>query len=425
MLVDASRAASYSGDVPRVLAAGQRAGTLPVDGGPPSAASFVAGVAALLAGETEVAASLLRAAIAAMEKEDDPSLYIWAGTACAYLGDLARARAYGVRAVSRAREIGAIGTLTQALELLSIGELPVAPLMAEADAVEGLRLAQEFGQIPSAAVHLGTIATVAALSGDEDRAEDCAGQVVALSAKHGLAFPEARAIAALGLLDLGLGRPQQALERFLQLDRTELHASVSIAAAPDLIESAVRSGAPDAAAQALEKLERWVEASGSSLGGALLARSRALLDDGASAAELYDSALEAEALHGTVVTRARTELLYGEFLRRERRRAEARPHLRAAWATFESFNARPWAERAKAELRATGESVRRRGSAHVGDLTPQELQIARLVSTGASSKEVAGQLFLSPRTVDYHLRKIFTKTGITSRSQLSGLDLGN
>ena len=156
---------------------------------------------------------------------------------------------------------------------------------------------------------------------------------------------------------------------------------------------------------------------------ALLARSRALLVSGSAARDLFEQALELESVHGAAVTRARTQLLYGEFLRRERRRSEARPHLRAAWETFESIGAKPWAERAQTELRATGESVRRRDGSQTDDLTPQERQIARLVSTGASSKDVAGQLFLSPRTVDYHLRKIFTKTGITSRNQLRDLDL--
>ncbi|MEV0289936.1 MULTISPECIES: hypothetical protein [unclassified Kribbella] len=123
------------------------------------------------------------------------------------------------------------------------------------------------------------------------------------------------------------------------------------------------------------------------------------------------------------VMRARTELLYGEFMRRERRRAEARPHLRSALATFESFKARPWADQTRAELRASGETVRRGGTAHGRYLPPRELQIARMVSTGASSKDWRRTCSLFPQ-LDYRLRKIFTKAGITSRNQLRALEVG-
>ena len=116
--------------------------------------------------------------------------------------------------------------------------------------------------------------------------------------------------------------------------------------------------------------------------------------------------------------RARTELLYGEWLRRERRRTDSRVHLRAALDSFRTMGAVPWAERAEAELRASGETARKRDLSTAGQLTPQELQIARLVTGGLTNKEIAAQLYLSPRTVDYHLRKVFTKLGITSRTEL-------
>jgi len=116
--------------------------------------------------------------------------------------------------------------------------------------------------------------------------------------------------------------------------------------------------------------------------------------------------------------RARTELLYGEWLRRERRRTDARIHLRAALEAFRSLGAAAWTERAEAELRATGETARRRDPSAVEQLTPQEFQIAGLVTEGLANKEIAARLFLSPRTVDYHLRNVFTKLGITSRTEL-------
>jgi len=116
--------------------------------------------------------------------------------------------------------------------------------------------------------------------------------------------------------------------------------------------------------------------------------------------------------------RARTDLLYGEWLRRERRRTEARVHLRAAVTAFQGLGATPWASRAEAELRATGETVRKRDLSAVEQLTPQELQIAGLVTQGLTNRDIAAQLYLSPRTIDYHLHKVFTKLGIASRAEL-------
>jgi DNA-binding NarL/FixJ family response regulator len=119
----------------------------------------------------------------------------------------------------------------------------------------------------------------------------------------------------------------------------------------------------------------------------------------------------------------RIQLAYGEHLRRIRRRSDARTHLRAALAAFEALRAEPWAERARAELRASGETARKRDASTAFDLTPQELQVARFVAEGLSNKEVAAQLFLSPRTIDAHLRNVFSKLGVTSRSQLARMSV--
>ena len=121
---------------------------------------------------------------------------------------------------------------------------------------------------------------------------------------------------------------------------------------------------------------------------------------------------------------ARIQLLYGEHLRRERRRTDARLQLRAALEGFERLQAEPWAERARVELRASGETARKRDPSTISHLTPQELQVARYVAEGLSNKAIAAQLFLSPRTIDSHLRNVFTKLGITSRTQLARFPLG-
>jgi len=168
-------------------------------------------------------------------------------------------------------------------------------------------------------------------------------------------------------------------------------------------------------------LEGWIERFPHPARVALLERCRALLDERNAERHYRDALAHAHALNA--FERARTELLYGEWLRRERRRIEARTHLRTAFASFDQLRAAPWAERCRAELRASGETARRRDAAARDQLTPQELQIALFAADGRTNPEIAAQLFLSPRTIDYHLRKVFAKLDITSRSELSGMEL--
>jgi DNA-binding CsgD family transcriptional regulator len=191
---------------------------------------------------------------------------------------------------------------------------------------------------------------------------------------------------------------------------------IALNAIPDLVEAAARAGRLDAVAERLDQYRQWVRLAPTGSGRALLARCEALLAE-RPADEAFGEAIElAPAL--PPFQRARTELLYGEWLRRERRRQEARGHLRAAAEMFRGLGVVPWEERAQAELRATGETARRRDPSTLDQLTPQELQIAGLVADGLTNREIAAQLFLSPRTIDYHLRKVFSKLGIASRTEL-------
>jgi DNA-binding CsgD family transcriptional regulator len=153
----------------------------------------------------------------------------------------------------------------------------------------------------------------------------------------------------------------------------------------------------------------------------LLARCDALLETRPPEEAFRDAAALATSL--PPFQQARGELLYGEWLRRERQREDARRHLRAALELFRQLGAAPWEERAAAELRATGETTRKRDPATLDQLTSQELQIAGLVAEGLTNREIAGQLFLSPRTIDYHLRKVFSKLAITSRTALARHEL--
>jgi DNA-binding CsgD family transcriptional regulator len=148
-------------------------------------------------------------------------------------------------------------------------------------------------------------------------------------------------------------------------------------------------------------------------------RSRALLADGKAAESLYRQSIAALERTRVRVELARVRLLYGEWLRRERRRLDAREQLRSAHQLFGEFGIAAYAERARVELQATGERARKRSPETRGDLTPQEAQISRLVTEGATNQEIAAQLFISPSTVDYHLRKVFRKLGVRSRTQLA------
>ncbi|NRQ31921.1 AAA family ATPase [Nonomuraea sp. NN258] len=187
----------------------------------------------------------------------------------------------------------------------------------------------------------------------------------------------------------------------------------------ELVEAAARSDAPEAAADALRRLEERATAGGTPWALGLLARSKALLCDGEAAERLYREAIDHLGRSRGAVHLARTHLVYGEWLRRGNRRADAREQLRTAHEMLRGFGAEAFAERARRELLATGESVRKRTTGGPGRLTPQELQIAGLAKSGLSNPEIAAQLFLSPRTVEYHLRKVFAKLAITSRLGLS------
>jgi DNA-binding CsgD family transcriptional regulator len=156
---------------------------------------------------------------------------------------------------------------------------------------------------------------------------------------------------------------------------------------------------------------------------AAAAHGRALLAEGEEAEQHFRAALEAHQRSPRLPDRARTELAFGEWLRRARRRVDAREHLRTALALFEDLGAVPWAERAATELRASGETARRRDVSTATDLTAQERQVAGLVRQGLSNKDVAAQLFVSPRTVDFHLRNVFGKLQVSSRSELMALAL--
>jgi DNA-binding CsgD family transcriptional regulator len=193
----------------------------------------------------------------------------------------------------------------------------------------------------------------------------------------------------------------------------------SVSAGAELVEAASRVGKGETAVSALDRLAEASAASGTDWARAIEARCRALLSHGGEAEKLYREAIDLLAPTALRLDLARTQLLYGEWLRRERRPRDAREQLRAADGLFTEFGMDGFAERARVELRATGERARKRTVETRSDLTPQEAQISQLVAQGATNLEIAAQLFISPSTVEYHLRKVFSKLGLKSRTQLA------
>jgi DNA-binding CsgD family transcriptional regulator len=188
---------------------------------------------------------------------------------------------------------------------------------------------------------------------------------------------------------------------------------------PELIEAAVRAGEREVAATAYETLSRRALAAGTPWGLGLRARCAALLAEGTDAEDFYRESIRQLERCRMAVDLARAHLLYGQWLRRARRRRDARAELNTAHDMFTRMGAERFAELAAAELRATGEHARARTPDTAAGLTPQESRIADLTAAGASNSEIAAELFISPSTVDYHLRKVFRKLGVTSRTQLA------
>ena len=220
------------------------------------------------------------------------------------------------------------------------------------------------------------------------------------------------------------GDAPAALHHFEQMTQPTL----TRLAAYDRLDVAVRTGHLDTAARWLTELEQFADAADTPHARRVVAYGRALLprqkDSPGATEEFFSRALRSEQeTADRPFERARTHLAFGEFLRRSRRRVDAREQLRAALQIFDDLAAEPWVQRAEQELRASGETARKRDATTSAALTAQEAQVAAYVAEGLSNREVAGRLFLSPRTIDFHLRNVFAKTGITSRSELARITL--
>ena len=351
---------------------------------------------------------------------DDFGHVLRSGRAAMYLGRLPEARALYAKAVVTARGTAAPGQLTPMLDRLAYIEMLLGRLAdAEAHALEGLRLAGDVGL--DAGIAVSSLAMVHAYRGEEAECRELAATALEVAQTRQLKMIGAAARWALGVLDLAGGRPADALEQMLTIaSDAQGHPGILRWATPDLVEAAARSGRPEACAPAVARLEAWATASGLPVPAAELHRCRGLLASGEQAVDHFEAALLSDEQDSRPLERARTQLLLGETLRRARRRSDARSASGRAWRPSSGSEMRPWAERARNELRACGESVAKRDPSDAEHLTPQELQIAQYAAGGESNADIAAKLFLSRRTVEYHLAKVYTKTGVTSRRELAG-----
>ncbi|SEF76349.1 AAA ATPase domain-containing protein [Nonomuraea solani] len=380
---------------------------------------YLAGMAATFSGYHQKAAGPLRRVVELAGAVRDPAVLVWACVASMLLGDDATAHRLSARAVEAARVRGAASAMPQLLDYMIYPEIWMGRYASVATtAAQGLRLSQETGQLNTAAQHLAWLAITAAVEGDQETCRMRAGAAIDLADAHDLGIAGAIGNWALAYLDLSLGRPADAATRLRAERRNSSHVVIRVMATPHLIEACARTGDHEGAGAALRVLERWVGSTRSPDLRALVSRCRALLAAPGEAEELFREALD---LHGQGMYEfeaARTSLLYGSALRRDRRPGAARAHLHAALETFDRYGARLWTEQARTELRAAGDPIRPAPSATTEQLTAQQLRIARMVAEGATNKEVAERLFLSRRTVEHHLRNIFSRLGIRSRVEL-------
>ena len=423
MLREAGSMAVYAGDYEEMVAIGSSAaGHSPRTEVDRYIAAALGAYAADLSGDQARGAELSDVALELAMRLDDPMCLISAAHTAARRNAAADGLPYATRAVELARERALVSTLPFALQaqaraLIGSSQFDLAYSAGE----EGWRLALDVEQPWAASLNLAYLGKIDALRGADQLAESRTRELQALIATSGANALMSSVAMTLGLLELGRGRPGQALDRLLVVISTVRPESnpLFVLGLPDAVEAAARTERLSEVAPHVDRFEAWARAFPNRVRLAVLARCRALIDDAAAEQHFLQAVELGDAL--SPFDRARSELLYGEWLRRHRRRVDARPHLRAVIETFQQLAVAPWEERARSELRASGETARKRGPATRDQLTPQELQIARLVADGMSNPNVAARLFLSPRTIDYHLRKVFSKLEISSRAELAGL----
>jgi DNA-binding CsgD family transcriptional regulator len=342
-----------------------------------------------------------------------------------FLEDYGRGRELLDRTVARTREMGALGNLAYALDMLVQLDTRTGRITsAYAGSLESVQLAEQLGDTTIACA-LGNLARVEAALGRTEDAQAHATRSLEISEGRGDEYNAVRAHGSLGFDALtrgDLAASADWLEQAVEtLDEGGVHHPNLFRVHADLIEAQARSGRREDAERNLTRLREDAKLTQSVWGTATAARCQALLAEESDADGAFAEALQLHADDPDELERARTVLCYGEWLRRRRRRRDSREHLHGALETFERIGARPWAERARAELRASGERLHRRGPAAHEQLTPQELQVSLAAADGLTNKEIGARLFLSPKTVEFHLSRAYRKLDVNSRVELARL----
>lgn len=383
------------------------------------------GIARIVAGVDGV--RWLREAVSAIGDDplvlDDPRRPDWSIIGSLFLRESAAGRDAIHRVVNKRRTQTAIGTLPNLLfHIARDGATTDRWQSALADYGESVALARETGQSTDLTTALAGLAWLQARMGRNEECRVSAAEALDLASRHQIALAQVWAQFGLGELALVTGDAEGALQQFLRVESTLSDIGfrdVDVAPGPELTEVYLRLGRQSDAeaiaqgyfARAQEKNQPW----------ALARAHRALalvVADAAERVSLFEEALRLHELSPDKFEHARTWLSFGSSLRRDKKRVAARPHLRCALQEFERLGSRPWADEAARELEATGERATRSGDQYSAYLTAQELRIAQMLAGGATTKETAAALFLSPKTVEYHLRHVYQKLGIASRSAL-------
>ena len=420
--LEALRAATVSGRfAPEMLRrAAEGARRAPSSNGEPRAADLLLeGLGIRFTDGYAASADVLKRALNSFLQEDNPGEQAarWPGFARRVAVDLfddEASHALATRSVELLREKGAVGIIALALDFLATTHLVEGQFnVAERVLNESDGITEATGEVR---IGFGRM-TLAGLRGDEAELSKLGARSEPEAIERGegavLTFGEhARAV-----LYNGLGRYDSALSAAASAaERDEL--AVSARSLPELVEAAMRCGQTEVAVEALERLGERTQAAGTEWALGLEVRCRALVAEDAGAPERYLEAIDRLGRCRILPDLARAHLLYGEWLRRANRRVDARDQLRTSYGLLSQIGMEAFAERARRELAATGENVRKRRAVARDDLTAQEMQIAELARDGHSNLEIAGQLFLSSRTVEWHLRKVFAKLGISSRREL-------